>query len=71
MEWSARYGNRQAGERAVRSVQQAREIADELNLNFANLWPRRIPEPLWKHQNEMLGSLRRDVTGKLVFIDAQ
>ncbi len=71
MEWSGRCGNGEPGQKTIRSIEQGRKVADELGLNFANVWPRRIPDPIWKHQNEMLGSLRRNALGKLDFIDAQ
>ncbi len=71
MEWSARYGNKEAGHKTVRNLQEAKKMCNTLRLNFANLWPKCMPEPLWKRQNEMLGSLRRNALGKLDFIDAQ
>jgi len=71
IEWSDGYGNAKAGERSVRNIEQAKALADNLGLNFVNVWPKRFPQPLWKHQNEMLGSLRRNALGKLDFISAQ
>lgn len=71
MQWSERYGNEGTGEKTVRNLAEAKAVCDKLRLNVAHVWPKRIAEPLWKRQNEMLGSLRRNVLGKLDFIDAQ